>query len=94
MTSRENVSGLAPNEHLNKLMRDLESKGRATAMEEFKAYGDAFVFRMKAKAEKGSEEGGEGGTRAEYVDMPRDFVSDGLADVVLRRLLMYPWSWE
>ena len=86
--SRESGAGLAPNEHLNELMRDLDRKGRMTAMEEFEAYGDAFVFRMKAKAKT------EEGSRAEYVDMPGAFVSDGMADVILRRLLMYPWDGE
>ena len=89
--SRESGAGLAPNGYLNELMRDLDQKGRMTAMEEFEAYGDAFVFRMKAKTKKGS---GEEGTRAEYVDMPGEFVSDGMADVILRRLLMYPWDGE
>ena len=86
--SRESGAGLAPNGVLNGLMRDLEQKGRVTAMEEFEAYGDAFVFRMKAKVKKT-----EKGSRAEYVDMPGAFVSDGMADVILRRLLMYPW-WD
>ena len=86
--------GLAPNEHLNELMRDLEGKGRMTAMEEFEAYGDAFVFRMEeAKGKEGSE--GEGqGTRAEYMDMPGGFGLSRMADVVLRQLLMYPWDGE
>ena len=91
--SRESGAGLAPNAHLDALMRDLDRKGRMTAMEEFKAYGDAFVFRLKARAKEGSGEGEEG-TRAEYVDMHRGFVSGGMADVVLRRLLMYPWDGE
>ena len=84
---RESEAGLAPNERLNEVMRDLETKGRATAREQFEAYGDAFVFRMKSKEP-------ETETRAEYMDMTREFDSGSMPNFVLRRLLMYPWEQE
>ena len=86
---RESGAGLAPNERLNGLMRDLEWMGRATAMEKFESYGDAFVFRMAPKAKEEGE-----GMLAEYLDMPKTFISSALTDVRLRSLLMYPWSEE
>ena len=54
MSRHADVGLVAPNAHLESLMRDLEQKGRMTAMEGFKAYGDAFVVWMRSKAEEGT----------------------------------------
>lgn len=86
--SRESETGLAPNEYLNKLVGELSLSCRARMREEFEAYGDAFVFRMKVN--------GLSGGRAEYVDMPKTFIPgpNGVADIVLRWLVTNPWGAE
>ena len=81
--------GLPRNAHLKPLMKDLDKKGRMTAMEGVKIYGDAFLFRKKSKSPGSGEP-----ERAAYNDMDEEFIGSmragSVAPGIVRNLFMFP----